>query len=120
MLLPLSVVANQRTLCPCTASSPPTTLTTCLAACAALPDSLRCLPQGDYLSAASAAQAAHSHAESAFSHPAVLTQLNSPDSHRIGVYMPFFLPVSVPIILVSVGGGPTCPSSCQSACPSSW
>eukprot|EP00879_Flechtneria_rotunda_P013519 GHRR01014116.1.p1 GENE.GHRR01014116.1~~GHRR01014116.1.p1 ORF type:complete len:763 (+),score=295.93 GHRR01014116.1:423-2711(+) len=53
---------------------------------------------GDYHAAAAAAGAARAAAEAAFSHPAVLAQLNFPESHKLGVYMPLFLPVSVPIL----------------------
>ena len=53
---------------------------------------------GNYTAAAAAAAAAHGAAEAAFSHPAVLTQLNFPDSHKLGVYMPLFLPLCVPLI----------------------
>lgn len=53
---------------------------------------------GDYQAAATAATAAHAAAEAAFSHPAVLAQLNFPESHKLGVYMPLFLPLCVPLI----------------------
>jgi len=53
---------------------------------------------GDYLAAAAAATAAHAAAEAAFAHPAVLAQLNFPESHKLGVYMPLFLPLCVPLI----------------------
>lgn len=53
---------------------------------------------GNYTAAAAAATTAHGAAEAAFSHPAVLAQLNFPDSHKLGVYMPLFLPLCVPLI----------------------
>lgn len=53
---------------------------------------------GDYHAAGAAAAAARAAAEAAFLHPAVLAQLNFPESHKLGVYMPLFLPVSVPLL----------------------
>lgn len=53
---------------------------------------------GNYTAAAAAATAAHAAAEAAFSHPAVLAQFNFPESHKLGVYMPLFLPLCVPLI----------------------
>jgi phosphatidylinositol glycan class S len=53
---------------------------------------------GDYPAAGAAAAAARAAAEAAFLHPSVLAQLNFPDSHKLGVYMPLFLPVSVPLL----------------------
>jgi phosphatidylinositol glycan class S len=53
---------------------------------------------GNYTAAAAAARTAHAAAEAAFSHPAVLTQLNFPESHKLGVYMPLFLPLCVPLL----------------------
>jgi phosphatidylinositol glycan class S len=53
---------------------------------------------GNYLAAAASARAARAAAESAFLHPAVLAQLNFPESHKLGVYMPLFLPVTVPLL----------------------
>ncbi|WIA16179.1 hypothetical protein OEZ85_012893 [Tetradesmus obliquus] len=53
---------------------------------------------GDYHAAGAAAAAARAAAEAAFLHPSVLAQLNFPDSHKLGVYMPLFLPVSVPLL----------------------
>lgn len=58
---------------------------------------------GEYLQAAAAAAAARSAAEAAFLHPAVLAQLNFPESHKLGVYMPLFLPISVPLVQGLVG-----------------
>lgn len=52
----------------------------------------------NYSAAAAAATAAHAAAEAAFSHRAVLAQLNFPESHKLGVYMPLFLPLCVPLI----------------------
>jgi phosphatidylinositol glycan class S len=53
---------------------------------------------GDYHAAGAAAAAARAAAEAAFLHPSVLAQLNFPESHKLGVYMPLFLPVSVPLL----------------------
>lgn len=58
---------------------------------------------GDYHRAGAAAAAARAAAEAAFLHPAVLAQLNFPESHKLGVYMPLFLPVSVPLMQGLVG-----------------
>lgn len=54
--------------------------------------------RGDYEGAAVAASAAAGAADAAYLHPSVLSQLNFPDSHKLGVYMPYFLPASVPLI----------------------
>jgi phosphatidylinositol glycan class S len=53
---------------------------------------------GDYDAAGAASAAARAAAEAAFLHPSVLAQLNFPESHKLGVYMPLFLPVSVPLL----------------------
>ncbi|KAF8055721.1 hypothetical protein HT031_006625 [Scenedesmus sp. PABB004] len=53
---------------------------------------------GRYAAAGAAARAARRAAEAAFSHPAVLAQLNFPESHKLGVYMPLFLPAAVPLL----------------------
>lgn len=53
---------------------------------------------GNYLAAGASAAASRAAAEAAFLHPAVLAQLNFPESHKLGVYMPLFLPVSVPLL----------------------
>lgn len=58
---------------------------------------------GDYHAAGAAAAAARASSEAAFLHPAVLAQLNFPDSHKLGVYMPLFLPVAVPLLQGLVG-----------------
>jgi phosphatidylinositol glycan class S len=67
-------------------------------ALAALREALAHAAAGAYGAASAAARAAHAAAEAAFLHPAVLTQLNFPDSHKLGIYMPLFLPASVPLI----------------------
>ena len=54
-------------------------------------------PDG-YGAACSAAQAARTAAEAAFSNPAVLAQLSFPQSHLVGVYVPFFLPVAMSVM----------------------
>ena len=56
------------------------------------------IADGNYLAAGASAAAARAAAEAAFLHPAVLAQLNFPESHKLGVYMPLFLPVSVPLL----------------------
>lgn len=53
---------------------------------------------GNYHAASAAAAAARAAAEAAFLHPSVLAQLNFPESHKLGIYMPLFLPVSVPLL----------------------
>ncbi len=65
---------------------------------AAIQRALAAITAGDYHAASVAAQAARASAEAAFLHPAVLTQLNFPESHKLGIYMPFFLPVCVPVL----------------------
>ena len=52
----------------------------------------------DYAAASRAAQSARTAAEAAFSNPAVLAQLSFPQSHLIGVYVPFFLPVGLSVL----------------------
>lgn len=53
---------------------------------------------GDYSAFAHSTRAASAAAEAAFSHPSVLAQLNVPETHKLGVYMPFFFPAFLPII----------------------
>lgn len=53
---------------------------------------------GDYAASGAAAAAARRASESAFAHPAMLTQLNTFESHELGVYMPLFLPMAVPLL----------------------
>lgn len=53
---------------------------------------------GAYHEASASARAARAAAEAAFLHPAVLAKLNFPESHKMGIYMPLFLPVSVPLL----------------------
>ncbi|KAI8463407.1 MAG: phosphatidylinositol-glycan biosynthesis class S protein [Monoraphidium minutum] len=65
---------------------------------ASLSEALTHAARGAYGAAALAARAARAAAEAAFLHPAVLTQLNFPDSHKLGIYMPLFLPASVPLL----------------------
>jgi len=59
---------------------------------------LAAVEAGEYLGASRASQASRAAAEAAFLHPSVLAQLNYPESHKLGVYMPLFLPVSVPLL----------------------
>ena len=68
------------------------------AALAALREAMDAISASNYLAAAAAARGARAAAESAFLHPAVLAQLNFPESHKLGVYMPLFLPVTVPLL----------------------
>lgn len=53
---------------------------------------------GEHTAAAHAARRAHSHAEAAYSDPAVLAQLSFPQSHLFGVYAPLFLPLGVSVL----------------------
>jgi len=68
------------------------------AALAAADAALEACARGDYETAAVAGAAAASAADAAYLHPSVLSQLNFPDSHKLGVYMPYFLPASVPLV----------------------
>ncbi|PNH08111.1 hypothetical protein TSOC_005359 [Tetrabaena socialis] len=45
-----------------------------------------------------AAQEAHAWAEAAFGDPALSARTNVPDSHYLGVYLPFCLPAAVPLL----------------------
>lgn len=47
-----------------------------------------------------AAQQARAWAEAAFSDPALSTRQNVPDTHLVGVYLPFCLPAAVPLLQV--------------------
>lgn len=38
-------------------------------------------------------------AEAAFSHPSIVSIENFPDEHKLGIYLPLFLPVLVTMIL---------------------
>jgi phosphatidylinositol glycan class S len=67
-------------------------------ALASLSEALAHARRGAYGAASAAARGARAAADAAFLHPAVLTQLNFPDSHKLGMYMPLFLPVSVPLL----------------------
>ncbi len=67
-------------------------------AMAALGTAISLVEAGQYEGASWAAAQARSNAEAAFLHPAVLAQNNFPDSHKLGIYMPLFLPVSVPLL----------------------
>jgi phosphatidylinositol glycan class S len=68
------------------------------ASLASIQSALQAIRSGDYAAASAAARAARAAAESAFLHPAVLAQLNFPESHKLGVYMPLFLPLCVPVL----------------------
>lgn len=76
----------------------PALLTQVNMALASLSEALVHAGRGAFGAASAAARAAHAAADAAFLHPAVLTQLNFPDSHKLGIYMPLFLPVSVPLL----------------------
>lgn len=41
-------------------------------------------------------------AEEAFQSPSILAQLSFPISHKLAIYLPFFLPVSLPIIVNTI------------------
>ncbi|KAL6754950.1 phosphatidylinositol-glycan biosynthesis class S protein-domain-containing protein [Haematococcus lacustris] len=56
--------------------------------------------QGRGADAAAQGRLAHAHAQAAVSHPAVLAQLSFPESHKVGVYMPFFLPVLLALVQI--------------------
>lgn len=57
---------------------------------------------GDYYGAVKSGQDARRCAEVAFSHPSIMAQHNYPDQHKVAVYMPLFLPLSIPIVQVCV------------------
>jgi len=40
-------------------------------------------------------------AESAFFDPTMVSMLYFPDEHRYAVYMPFFVPIAVPLLLAA-------------------
>ncbi|KAJ1746481.1 GPI transamidase component [Coemansia sp. RSA 989] len=52
----------------------------------------------DYLSAFSSAAKAASFAESAFFDPSMVSMLYFPDQHKYAIYMPFFLPITMPLV----------------------
>ncbi|GLC34894.1 hypothetical protein PLESTM_000251200 [Pleodorina starrii] len=54
--------------------------------------------QGRYEEASRSAQEARSWAEAAFGDPALSSRLNVPDTHMVGVYLPFCLPAAVPLV----------------------
>eukprot|EP00798_Chlamydomonas_sp_ICE-L_P005041 gene5041-34830_t len=53
---------------------------------------------GRQADAHAAAVQARSHADAALSNPAVLAQLSFPESHKVGVYMPLFLPAALSLL----------------------
>jgi hypothetical protein len=66
-------------------------------ALAALDEALAAAAGGHYARASAAAQRAHAWAEVAFGDPALSERLNVPDTHYLGVYLPFCLPAVVPL-----------------------
>ncbi|PNW88081.1 hypothetical protein CHLRE_01g013400v5 [Chlamydomonas reinhardtii] len=67
-------------------------------AVAALRRALAAVEAGSYVEASQAAQQARAWAEAAFSDPALSTRQNVPDTHLVGVYLPFCLPAAVPLL----------------------
>ncbi|KAG2447094.1 hypothetical protein HYH02_007843 [Chlamydomonas schloesseri] len=67
-------------------------------AVAALRRALAAVEASNYMDASKAAQQARSWAEAAFSDPALSTRQNVPDTHLVGVYLPFCLPAAVPLL----------------------
>ncbi|EFJ42574.1 hypothetical protein VOLCADRAFT_107210 [Volvox carteri f. nagariensis] len=68
-------------------------------AVAALWRTLRLAAQGRYEEASRrSAQETRSYSEAAFSDPALSSRLNVPDTHLVGVYLPFCLPAVVPLL----------------------
>eukprot|EP01025_Chloroclados_australasicus_P018321 TRINITY_DN1953_c0_g1_i4.p1 TRINITY_DN1953_c0_g1~~TRINITY_DN1953_c0_g1_i4.p1 ORF type:complete len:550 (-),score=38.05 TRINITY_DN1953_c0_g1_i4:203-1774(-) len=58
-----------------------------------------CQVQGGLFEAYNYSKLAKFEAEAAFGHPAILSQLNVSFRHKAAIYVPFFMPVSVPIII---------------------
>lgn len=52
--------------------------------------------------ALAASYAAREMAEEAFQSPSILAQLSFPAAHKLAIYLPFFLPVSLPIIVNTI------------------
>ncbi|KAG2444361.1 hypothetical protein HXX76_001117 [Chlamydomonas incerta] len=67
-------------------------------AVAALWRALAAVEASNYVEASQAAQQARAWAEAAFSDPALSTRQNVPDTHLVGVYLPFCLPAAVPLL----------------------
>lgn len=57
---------------------------------------------GDVSSALAASYAARERAEEAFKSPSILAQLSFPATHKLAIYLPFFLPVSMPILVTTI------------------
>lgn len=58
--------------------------------------------EGRYLDASRSAQEAAGWAEAAFSDPSLSERQNVPETHHMGVYLPFCLPAAVPLVQVLV------------------
>ncbi|KAJ2778094.1 GPI transamidase component [Coemansia javaensis] len=56
------------------------------------------LGRADYLGAFSSAAAASTLAEAAFFDPTMVSMLYFPDQHKLAIYMPYFLPVALPVL----------------------
>ncbi|GFR48049.1 hypothetical protein Agub_g9883, partial [Astrephomene gubernaculifera] len=67
-------------------------------AAAALQRAMRLAAEGRYQETSRAAQEARAWSEAAFSDPSLSPRLNVPDTHAVGVYLPFCLPAAVPIL----------------------
>lgn len=69
-------------------------------------DSLRlscdALQTGDYASSLAHSIRAVERAERAFFNPTMVSMLYFPDEHKYAIYMPLFVPISVPLIMVLV------------------
>ena len=63
----------------------------------AVDEALAAAAGGGYARASAAAQRAHAWAEAAFGDPSLSERLNVPDTHYLGVYLPFCLPAAVPL-----------------------
>ncbi|KAJ2657906.1 GPI transamidase component [Coemansia sp. RSA 1199] len=59
---------------------------------------LRQLPDLNYVHAFASAASAASLAESAFFDPSMVSMLYFPDQHKYAIYMPFFLPATLPLL----------------------
>lgn len=63
----------------------------------ALSAALSHIRAGSYSEASYAARAAATAAEAAYAHPSILARLSFPQSHKLGVYLPLFLPALIAI-----------------------
>jgi phosphatidylinositol glycan class S len=58
--------------------------------------------QGGYVEALSASREALNKSETAFFDPTMVSMLYFPDEHKYAIYMPLFVPVSVPLVMVAL------------------